>query len=101
MNLPLQFDSTFFEKSRLSILTIIFKEQEVSFNRFKQVLEFTDGALYSHLKKLIDGDYIIGEKRIINNAALTIYTFTKNGELKFSEYINFLDNFVNDLSTGK
>lgn len=99
MNLPLRFDSTFFEKSRLSILTILFRDEEVSFNRLKTILEFTDGALYSHLRKLIDGGYINGKKQIVANNALTIYRLTKKGKNEFSDYLKFLSQFVNDLDS--
>lgn len=99
MNLPHKFNSTFFEKTRLSILTILFREEKVSFTRLKTVLESTDGALYSHLKKLIDREYINGQKQIIANSALTIYRLTKKGKTEFSDYLKFLNHFVNDLDS--
>jgi len=98
MKLPVDFDTSFFEKNRLSILTILFKEGMVSYNRLKQILKFSDGALYSHLKKLIETGYIDAEKKIQNNSTATIYTMTKKGRGEFSLYLNFLETLVSDLN---
>lgn len=90
------FDSTFFEKTRLSILTIIYSEDDVSFNRLKEVLKIPDGTLYSHLKKLIEANYILAKKIVKNNNVNTIYKMTKSGKKQFANYLKFLENFLNN-----
>lgn len=98
MDLPLQFDSAFFEKSRLSIMTVIYQEGTASYNRLKKILGFSDGALYSHLKKLADAGYLNGEKQIFMNAPQTVYSLTEKGRQEFSQYLRFLEKLVSNLT---
>jgi DNA-binding MarR family transcriptional regulator len=95
-----QFDNIFFEKTRLSIMTILYKERSVSFNRFKKILGATDGALYTHLKKLISADYIKYKKTLAGDTAETVYSLTKNGIDRFRRYLNFLEHILTGGSEG-
>jgi len=89
-----QFDNIFFEKTRLSMLTILVKERKVSFNRFKKLIGGTDGAIYAHLKKLREAGYISHKKVLRGDTAATIYAFTKRGRELFNEYISFLEKIL-------
>lgn len=89
-----QFDNVFFEKSRLSIMTILYKEERASFNWLKAILKSTDGAIYSHLQKLLKNGYIGEIKEITGNNLQTFYNLTDNGKNVFKEYISFLENLV-------
>jgi predicted transcriptional regulator len=89
-----QFDNIFFEKTRLSIMTVLYKEQRVSFNRFKKILGATDGALYTHLKKLIAAAYITYKKTVAGDSAETVYSLTKKGKDNFKHYLTFLENTI-------
>lgn len=76
------------------MLTILYKEKQVSFNRFKKIIGASDGAIYTHLKKLIDAGYIKQKKEIVSEKAQTTYFFTPKGKKHFIEYLNFLENIV-------
>jgi len=89
-----RFDNVFFEKTRLSLMTLLYREGEVSFNRFKAVLETSDGAMYGHLEKLIGANYISKRKMIIGTSLQTIYTLTDQGKKLFEDYLNFLSDVV-------
>ncbi len=91
-----QFDSVFFEKTRLSMLTILYNEGTVSFNRFKKLLGGTDGAIYSHIQKLINAGYIAQKKGIFQDKVQTNYSLTKKGEEVFREYLRFLSEMFDD-----
>ncbi len=93
-----QFDSVFFEKTRLSMMTILYREKRVSFNRFKKVIGGTDGAIYTHLQKLQDASYIDMKKEIVENKAQTVYNLTREGSKIFKDYLKFLENVVKDNS---
>ena len=77
-------------------MTILYKEEVVSFNRFKKLLGATDGAIYTHLKKLTDSDYISYKKEIINDSAQTNYSITPNGKKVFKEYLKFIQNMITE-----
>lgn len=93
-NLYTQFDNVFFEKTRLSMLTVLFKEDFVSFNRFKKVIGGSDGAIYTHLQKLQDAGYIVQKKEIADNKAQTTYRLSPKGKKEFKRYLDFLSSMV-------
>ena len=95
-NLYLNFDQVFFEKTRLSIITLLYKESVVSYNRFKKIIGGTDGSIYAHLTKLIESDYIKKKKELVNESAHTIYSLTKKGEKAFKQYIEFLETVIKE-----
>lgn len=89
-----QFDSIFFEKTRLSIITILYREESVSFNRLKKILGVTDGAIYTHLQKLEEAKYIDLKKEIFGDRAQTVYKLTKGGKKLFQSYMKFLEGMI-------
>ena len=89
-----QFDNVFFEKTRLSIITILYKEEKVSFNKLKKIIGGTDGAIYSHLKKLLSSEYIQEKREITGNSLHTFYSLTDNGKEIFKKYLKFLEKMV-------
>ena len=95
-DLYLNFDQVFFEKTRLSMITLLYKENNVSYNRFKKIIGGTDGSIYAHLKKLLDAEYIQKKKELIGDAAHTIYSLTHKGEKTFKEYLEFLERLIKE-----
>ena len=91
-----QFDPVFFEKTRLSMLTILQNEGTVSFNRFKKLLGGTDGSIYSHVQKLINAGYIKQKKGIVRDRIQTEYSLTDKGKKIFKEYLSFLNQIFNN-----
>ena len=89
-----QFDNVFFEKTRLSIITILYKEERASFNQLKSLIGGSDGAIYSHLQKLLSSEYILEKKEIIGNNLHTIYFLTENGKEIFKQYLMFLEKML-------
>ena len=89
-----QFDNVFFEKTRLSIMTLLYREDMVSFNRLKKIIGASDGAVYTHLQKLQESDYISVKKDFIGNKAQTFYSLSKKGKALFQKYIKFLEGII-------
>lgn len=86
-----QFDNIFFEKTRLSIMTIIASEQKVTFTMLKEKLGGSDGGLYSHIEKLVKSGYITKKKELAGDVAQTVYSITREGSKTFSNYLNFIE----------
>jgi DNA-binding MarR family transcriptional regulator len=96
-----QFDSVFFEKTRLSMMTILYKEEPVSFNRLKKVIGGTDGSIYTHLQKLQEAGYIGQQKEIKSGKAQTSYFLTAEGKKIFRKYIKFMEEMIHEQKRGK
>ena len=94
--LYLRFDSTFFEKTRLSVLTLLYREGRLSFNALKEALGSTDGAVYTHLEKLRQAGYITRDKELIDGSVASQYELTPLGRDEFKAYIGFLETMLRE-----
>lgn len=97
-DLYLRFDSTFFEKTRLSILTLLYREGRLSFNALKDALGGTDGAVYTHLEKLRQAGYLTRDKELIDGSVSSQYELTPFGKDEFRAYIGFLEGLLKEHS---
>jgi len=85
-----RFDNIFFERTRLSILSLTMADAEVSFTSLKQRIGGTDGALYTHLEKLVQAGYIEKERDTAGKSVRTLYSITPLGKETYNEYLQFL-----------
>jgi len=90
-----RFDGVFFEKTRLSLLTLIIQDESVSFNTLKQQLDMSDGALYTHLEKLVAAGYVTKRREIAGTSVQTLYSASEDGKKRFREYLYFLEEMIN------
>ncbi|HTH13027.1 MAG TPA: transcriptional regulator [Spirochaetia bacterium] len=97
-DLYLKFDSVFFEKTRLSILTLLYREGRLSFNALKEALAATDGAVYTHLEKLKQAGYVTRDKELVDGSVSSQYELTDLGRTEFRAYIGFLEGVLKEHS---
>lgn len=89
-----RFDAVFFEKTRLSIVTMLNQDERLAFGALKARLGGTDGAIYTHLEKLIKGGYVRKERVLAPAGAQTMYELTDYGRSEFRAYIEFLSTML-------
>ncbi|MFP4153538.1 MAG: transcriptional regulator [Alkalispirochaeta sp.] len=89
-----RFDGVFFEKTRLSIVTLLNQEEQLAFNALKERLGGTDGAIYTHLEKLIAAGYVAKQRELSAGTPRTVYTLTAEGRRAFADYIDFLARII-------
>jgi DNA-binding MarR family transcriptional regulator len=89
-----RFDGVFFEKTRLSIVTLLNQDERLAFNALKDRLELSDGSLYTHLEKLVGSGYVKKERELGANGSRTLYELTPRGREIFADYIAFLDDIL-------
>jgi DNA-binding MarR family transcriptional regulator len=92
-----KFDAVFFEKTRLSLMTIIYRKEMATFNALKKAMRLTDGALYTHLEKLIAAGYVTKKKEVAGMTVRTIYMLTREGKQAFLTYLEFLKEMVKSM----
>lgn len=92
-----RFDNIFFEKTRLSLMTILYQEEGCSFNMLKNRMKLSDGALYTHLEKLIQKRFIRKKKEIAGKSVSTVYYVTPRGKKKYLEYIDFIEELLKEI----
>ncbi|MFW5784432.1 MAG: transcriptional regulator, partial [Spirochaetota bacterium] len=86
-----RFDQIFFERTRLSIVTLIEQRRSISFTALKSILGVTDGALFSHLGKLIEAGYVSKQKELTGDTVQTVYSLTPEGARAYHDYLGFLE----------
>lgn len=94
-----RFDGVFFEKTRLSIMTLLNQDEELTFTVLKERLGASDGALYTHIEKLIGAGYIAKGRHLTVSGTQTRYELTALGRATYAEYIDFLSTILSESST--
>jgi DNA-binding MarR family transcriptional regulator len=90
----LQLDRVIHEKGRLAIMSMLAASPELSFTELRDALQMTDGNLTTHLRTLQETGYLSVAKSFQNNRPLTTCSLTARGRKAFGEYVNLLEQIV-------
>jgi DNA-binding MarR family transcriptional regulator len=90
-------DRVLHERARLGILaSLAAHDGGLLFNDLKQLCALTDGNLNRHLAVLSDSGLIMVWKAASGRRPQTLYRLTPEGRLRFTHYINVLEQIVAD-----
>ena len=89
-----QLDRVIHEKGRLAIMSALAASPELSFTELRDMLDMTDGNLTTHIRTLQQEGYVSVAKSYQNNRPLTTCSLTVAGRKAFAEYINLLEQIV-------
>lgn len=93
-NLIHSLNKAFENRIRLGIMSILMVNQDVDFNRLKELIEVTDGNLASHLKSLEDLQYIEIEKKFVGRKPNTQYRASNTGRKAFQDHLKALEELI-------
>lgn len=95
-------DRVMHEKARLGILaSLAAHERGLLFNDLKQLCTLTDGNLSRHLGVLNQAGLVEIWKGTTGARPQTMYRLTRDGRLRFAEYISVLEKVIADAQTEK
>ncbi len=83
-------DSVFEHRARLAISVLLARHGEISFARFKQQLELTDGNLGAQLRKLEDAGYASLRRDFVERKPVTWYRLTAGGRRALNGHMQAL-----------
>ena len=89
-----QLDRLIHEKGRLAIMSMLAASPELSFTELRDALSMTDGNLTTHIRSLQEAGYISITKSFQNNRPLTTCSLTPSGKKAFANYINLLEQII-------
>ncbi|MFO0907760.1 MAG: transcriptional regulator [Isosphaeraceae bacterium] len=90
-------ERVFHEKARLGIMTSLFSHPRgLVFSDLKELCSLTDGNLSRHLQVLHEAELIEVWKGFHRNRPQTLCRITEEGRRRFLDYINVLENVVDD-----
>ncbi len=87
-------DDLIHSRIRLSILSILVREEAVDFNTLKQLVKATDGNISIHLKKLEEAEYIEAEKKFVDRKPKTVYRLSVKGKEAFTNYVKRIEEMI-------
>jgi DNA-binding MarR family transcriptional regulator len=90
----LQLDRVIHEKGRLAIMSLLAANAEMSFTEMRDSLGMTDGNITTHIRTLQEAGYVSVTKSFQNNRPLTTCSLTGSGRKAFSNYINLLEQII-------
>jgi len=90
----LQLDRVIHEKGRLAIMSMLAASPDLSFTELRDALEMTDGNLTTHIRTLQEAGYVSVSKSYKKNRPLTTCSLTAEGNKVFANYINLLEQIV-------
>ena len=90
----LNLDRLIHEKGRLAIMSLLAASPELSFTEMRDALGMTDGNLTTHIRTLQEAGYVSVAKTYQNNRPLTTCMLTAKGRKAFAEYINLLEQII-------
>lgn len=94
MGLIDKINKLFDHRIRLGIMSILMVNEDVDFNRLKELLDVTDGNLASHTKTLENAHYIQIEKSFVGRKPNTRYRVTPLGKQAFKKHIDALEQLL-------
>ena len=82
-------------------MSLLAAASEVAFTDLRDALAMTDGNLTTHLRTLQEEGYVAIAKAFQNNRPLTTCSLTKQGKKAFADYINLLEQIVQQTRENK
>lgn len=83
-------DQIIHQPVRTKVLAFLINSGATDYTTLKKNLELSDGHMSTHMKLLVENEYVEVEKSFVDNKPKTIYKISKMGKKKFSEYVNNL-----------
>ena len=90
----LQLDRVIHEKGRLAIMSMLAAATELSFTEMRDALGMTDGNLTTHIRTLQEAGYVSVTKSFQNKRPHTTCSLTPAGRKAFTNYINLLEEII-------
>lgn len=90
----LQLDRVIHERGRLAIMSLLAASPQLSFTEMRDALNMTDGNVTAHVRTLHEAGYIAVTKAFNGGRQITSYALTVQGRKAFTDYINLLEQIV-------
>lgn len=91
-------NKAFDHRVRLGIMSILMVNEQMDFNRLKELLDVTDGNLASHMKALENVEYITVTKQFIGKKPNTSYHASELGRQAFQQHLAALEQLIKKIN---
>lgn len=94
------FDAALEHRVRLAISVLLARHGEISFSRFKEQLELTDGNLGAQLRRLEDEGYVVLRRDFVERKPVTWYKLSAKGRKALDKHLQALQGMIRAAGTG-
>lgn len=81
-------------RARLAVCVLLSRHEEISFARFKQLLDMTDGNLGAQLRKLEEAGYVLLRRTFEARKPVTWYALSESGKQALKAHLAALQSLV-------
>ena len=81
-------------RARLGICVLLSRNDTLSFQRLKALLQETDGSLGAHLKKLEDAGYTSVKKEFRDRKPISWYALTEKGAAALRDHVASMQELI-------
>lgn len=85
-----ELDRLIHQRTRLRILTYLYRNRQASFTTLRDEIDVTAGTLSKHADKLDDAGYLDKRRALTSDGFETKYEITDEGSKAFRRYVNEL-----------
>lgn len=89
------FDAALEHRVRLAIGVLLARHGEISFSRFKEQLQLTDGNLGAQLRRLEDEGYVALRRDFVERKPVTWYRLSAKGRKALDKHLQALRGMIN------
>ena len=94
------FDAALEHRVRLAISVLLARHGEISFSRFKEQLELTDGNLGAQLRRLEDEGYVVLRRDFVERKPVTWYKLSAKGRKALDKHLQALQGMISAAGAG-
>lgn len=94
------FDAALEHRVRLAISVLLARHGEISFSRFKEQLELTDGNLGAQLRRLEDEGYVALRRDFVERKPVTWYKLSAKGRKALDKHLQSLQGMISAAGAG-
>ena len=87
-------DKVIHQPVRTRIMAFLANVKECDYTTLKTSLNLTDGHMSTHMKELLNSQYVEMEKSFVENKPRTTYRITKEGKKRFTAYVSALKDLI-------
>ncbi len=79
---------------RTRIMAFLVANGSCDYTTLKNQFNLTDGHMTTHMRELLENEYVAMEKSFVHNKPRTTYSITQQGKKAFEDYIDTLKKII-------
>lgn len=85
-----ELDRVLHQPIRTKIVAYLASHESADFNSIKTMFGLSDGHMTTHMRELLENNYVFSEKCLVDGKIKTIYSITETGRTAFLNYVEML-----------